>query len=236
MSKTLYVFVDESGNFDFSPKGTKYFVMSAVYTTSPEISARAMLALKYKLLGKGIDVASFHATNDSQNVRNLVFSTIRNLQNFGALILFSRKNELPTNLKDPASVFKLFSKNLIFLICEEIEEHEFTSIVFVFDQALPRKILNQILKSLKPELKTSLIKYSIYFHSMSSDPNGQIADYICWANYVFFERNEKRPLENLGVFHDNDRINILKFLWKMTTPPSLSAEPRGSYQRGGTFA
>jgi len=35
---TLYIFLDESGNFDFSPKGTKYFVLSAVSTLDPVAS------------------------------------------------------------------------------------------------------------------------------------------------------------------------------------------------------
>ena len=27
---TLYMFIDEGGNFDFSPKGTKYFTLSCL--------------------------------------------------------------------------------------------------------------------------------------------------------------------------------------------------------------
>lgn len=35
IEKTLYLFIDESGNFDFSPKGTKYFVLTALATFDP---------------------------------------------------------------------------------------------------------------------------------------------------------------------------------------------------------
>lgn len=34
-NKTLFIFVDESGNFDFSPKGTKFFVLSCLSTFKP---------------------------------------------------------------------------------------------------------------------------------------------------------------------------------------------------------
>lgn len=37
--KTLFVFVDESGNLDFSPSGTNHYVLAAVATTNPLISA-----------------------------------------------------------------------------------------------------------------------------------------------------------------------------------------------------
>ena len=33
--KTLYVFIDESGNFDFSPSGTKYFILTTLTTIVP---------------------------------------------------------------------------------------------------------------------------------------------------------------------------------------------------------
>ncbi|MBU1323192.1 DUF3800 domain-containing protein [Patescibacteria group bacterium] len=33
-NKCLFIFIDESGNFDFSPTGTKYFVLTAAFIGS----------------------------------------------------------------------------------------------------------------------------------------------------------------------------------------------------------
>lgn len=49
-SNTLYVFIDESGNMDFSEKGTKHFVLAAVTTTNPLASSSILQSLKYKYL------------------------------------------------------------------------------------------------------------------------------------------------------------------------------------------
>jgi hypothetical protein len=43
MPFSLFIFIDESGNFDFSDKGTDHFVMACVATLSPLDSARARM-------------------------------------------------------------------------------------------------------------------------------------------------------------------------------------------------
>jgi hypothetical protein len=43
----LYVFLDEAGNFDFSPGGTKYFILSAVSKERPFQAYQEMTELKY---------------------------------------------------------------------------------------------------------------------------------------------------------------------------------------------
>jgi hypothetical protein len=50
MPFSLFIFIDESGNFDFSDKGTDHFVMACVATLSPLDSARALDELIYQLL------------------------------------------------------------------------------------------------------------------------------------------------------------------------------------------
>ena len=80
--KILYLFVDESGNFDFSPGGTKYFVLTVLSTTAPFDIGAPLLKLRYDLLpnyacGSSMEEEGyFHASEDSQEVRNKVFSVI----------------------------------------------------------------------------------------------------------------------------------------------------------------
>ena len=50
---TLFVFIDESGNFDFSEKGTTHFVKAGVAALAPLNSAAEMQALRYQLLAEG---------------------------------------------------------------------------------------------------------------------------------------------------------------------------------------
>ena len=75
----LYLFIDESGNFDFSSSGTKHLVMSVVATVNPTEVAYKLARLKYELLRDGHDIPNFHATADKQLVRNRVFAELERL-------------------------------------------------------------------------------------------------------------------------------------------------------------
>lgn len=79
--KTLYLFIDESGNFDFSPKGTKYFILSCLSTFQPIKEREKLLNLRYQLLDAGFNQEFFHATEDKQVVRNEVFSILNSFSN-----------------------------------------------------------------------------------------------------------------------------------------------------------
>jgi hypothetical protein len=78
----LYIFVDESGNFDFSQRGTNYFVLTLVSTSDPWKLAQCLMRLRYELLpnyGCGEKVEErgyFHASEDQQFIRDKVFAAL----------------------------------------------------------------------------------------------------------------------------------------------------------------
>ena len=80
MNKTLYLFIDEAGNFDFSQKGTKYFVLSCMSTFKPIEERDKLFNFRYELLADGINQEFFHATEDKQIVRDKVFEIITTLK------------------------------------------------------------------------------------------------------------------------------------------------------------
>ena len=80
--KTLYIFLDESGSFDFSSSGTKYFILTALSTTIPFEIGAPLLKHRYELLpnyacGPSMEERGyFHASEDTQLVRNGVFAIL----------------------------------------------------------------------------------------------------------------------------------------------------------------
>ena len=67
---SLFIFLDESGNFDFSPKGTRHFVLTALSTTDPEEMAPALYRLKHELVLAGQDIEYFHAVDVKMAIAN----------------------------------------------------------------------------------------------------------------------------------------------------------------------
>ena len=72
----LYIFLDEGGNFDFSPKGTNHFTFTSVAKERPFELHRQLSELKYDLLEEGTQIEYFHAAEDRQAVRDRVLEII----------------------------------------------------------------------------------------------------------------------------------------------------------------
>lgn len=96
--KLLYIFIDEAGNFDFTPTGTKYFVLTAVSTMTPLKNRECFLRLRYNLLENGINIEYFHASEEKQDVRNLVFEAIKEMEDIQIDAVLAQKNKTNPSL------------------------------------------------------------------------------------------------------------------------------------------
>lgn len=191
--RALYVFIDESGNFDFSKKGTKNFVLAGVATLEPLASAIPLQNLKYLLLSEGVDISQFHATEDKYVVRERVFGVVTALKNMTTHTVYGLKSELPESVQSSAAMHIRFSRSLISTILKSYKDHQYDCVVLVLDQAFTKRVQGEFRSGIKPELKESDKPFHIYFHSMKTDFNGQIADYLAWAKFKQLERGENRP-------------------------------------------
>ena len=117
LPRTLYVFVDESGNFDFGETGTKHFVM--------------------------------------------------------------------------------FGRAQLRVVLAAFEHRSIERIVVVFDRALTGRKRGAFEQAIKPILKSTGVPFAVWFQPMSTDLNGQAADYVSWSRYVAAERSEWRPWKAL---------------------------------------
>lgn len=195
---SLHVYLDESGNLDFSERGTNYFLLSAVITTNPLVSSSVLQSLKYKLLESVNNVEFFHASPDKQATRNEVFLAINALNNISISYLHADKRTVSKNLHKAEAFYALIGKTLVTYIFRGLAKSGFDQIIVIFDKTLTHKQERGFLGITKPALKATGISYKIYFHRTIADFNAQIADYTAWAKYVSLERNELRPLSSLS--------------------------------------
>ncbi len=220
--KTLYIFIDESGNFDFTSTGTKYFALTAISTFSPLNSREDLLhrvyELKYEGWKDGQEDYYFHATEDKQVTRDWVFSAVKKLDDIEIDAIIAQKNKTNPSLYthfEPVNNSKAFlpvktvrseerfydkvSQMLLQYIFNRHQKNDgIEKIVVVLGSLFTDKKRGYVIKSLKKYLKTKFQKpFYIYFHTTSSDINCQVADYCGWAVYVKFERGEVRPWEEI---------------------------------------
>lgn len=189
---TLYIFLDESGNFDFSPSGTKYFILTALSTTIPYDIGAPLLKHRYDLLpnyscGPSMEERGyFHASEDTQLVRNGVFAIlVKNGFQMRIDSVIAQKNKAnPSFHTQPVELFKRMGESLLKYSLNRANWQGYNHVVLVFSSIFDKKkrgILKQAFKSLiKSYAKTS---FSLFFHDSKFDLCNQAVDYFGWSIY-----------------------------------------------------
>lgn len=199
--KTLYIFIDESGNFDFSPSGTKYFILTALSTTKPFDIASPLLNLRYQLLpnysgGESLEQRGyFHASEDAQAVRDSIFSIITKSDDESRIdSVIAQKNKAnPSFHGQHVQLYMKMGQALLKYTFNRATWHGYDHVVLVFSSLFDKKkrgILKQTFKSLiKQYAKTT---YALYFHDSKFDFCNQAVDYFGWAIYRKWESGDDR--------------------------------------------
>lgn len=212
INKTLFIFIDESGNFDFSSGGTKYFILTAISTIRPLNEREKLLKYRYQLLSEKTDQEYFHATEDKQIVRDGIYGLISGYDDFYVDSVVAQKNKANPSLYSEmcpkkgkfmtrivgAEFYRIVCQTLLQYIFKRFNSTSIEKIVVVLDNLFTDNKRQTILKSLKTYLKQHCQKpFYIYFHQSKADLNCQIADYCGWAIYVKNERKELRPINQI---------------------------------------
>ena len=204
-SSPLYVFLDESGNFDFSPNGTKHFVISALTVQRPFPWEDDLLSLRYDLLGSkefALDPEIFHATEDLQPVRNKVFEVIeKHLSAFRVDSIIVEKAKTHPSLWEPERFYPKVLGFLLQYVFRGTQCNEAREIVVITDSVPVKKKRQAIEKGVKKYLAEMISvdqKYSIYHIESKSCPSLQVIDYINWAIFKKWRDDDIRSYEKIS--------------------------------------
>ena len=195
----LYIFLDEGGNFDFSPKGTQYFTIISLTATRPFAWDVALMSLKYDELEYGSDAEYFHASEDKQIVRNRVFTAIA--EHMDAVRLDSiivPKRKIVPELRPPE---KFYPRMLSYLLRYVIQHEplDASTEVLVMTDVVPMKARQKAISKGVEEALTALlpggIRYRVLRHDSKSCVSLQVADYCNWAIYRKWDRGDERSYD-----------------------------------------
>lgn len=192
----LYVFLDEGGNFDFSPHGTRYFVMSSLAKERPFFAGKELSDLKYDLVEGGANLEYFHAAEDRQAVRDAVFGVIaKHLAGVRVDSLIVEKRKTGPALQ---AVEKFYPRMLGYLLKHVLAQHDLHAFaeVLLFTDTIP---VNRQRQAVEKAVKTTLTavlpagtRFRTFHHASKSCIDLQIADYCNWAIYRKWDRGDER--------------------------------------------
>jgi hypothetical protein len=207
---TLFIFLDESGNLDFSRTGSRFWSLSALCTFEPVPGRESLIDLHYQMADSGNGQECFHATEDSQAIRDAVFQRIMQLpDNFEVHSVIAEKNKanpslytknktkkgIPVAIREASSFYDRVCRTLLQYIFNRPGYGHAEKIIVVLSSLFTNDKHHAIMGTLKSYLKgRSTTPFEIYFHSTKADINCQIADYCGWAVTILWERGERRSL------------------------------------------
>ncbi len=202
MEKYLYIFLDEGGNLDFSPNGTKLFLVTSLAKERPFEAYKELFELKYDLIEQGIHIESFHATEDKQAVRDKVFSIIENnIEGIRVDSVIVDKCKTGPALQEPV---KFYSKMVGYVLRYVLSQFTLANYkeVLVFTDSMPvEKLKNAMQKAIKETLAEMLPKtarYRLFHHASKACIDLQIVDYCNWAIYRKHDRNDERSFSKIA--------------------------------------
>jgi hypothetical protein len=192
--EVLYIFLDEGGNFDFSPKGSQYFTFTSVVRKRPFLLNTVLDNYKYDLIEFGINQEYFHCAEDNKRIRAKVFERIEQHQDtliIDNLIIDKRKTGLA--LREPKRFYPEMLGYLLRYVLEKEQKKNLDEVIIITD-SIPVKSKKQAMeKAVKQTLSRMLpaqVKYRVIHQSSKAHFGLQIADYCNWAILRKYERGD----------------------------------------------
>ncbi len=194
MAECAYLFLDEGGNFDFSPSGTRHFVLTSVATRRPFPSHGPLDDYKHDCLEYGLDTEYFHCADDNPRVRRRVFELIAaNLDSLRIDCLVVEKSKTGPALREDKRFYpEMLGHLLKFVIPRELK-NSVDEVIVITDTIPIQKKRQAVEKAIKGALAAMLpagMRYRILHHASRSHYGLQVADYCNWAVFRKWQKGE----------------------------------------------
>lgn len=194
---TLYVFLDEGGNFDFSRNGTKFFSITSASMRRPFRLHTSLDTYKYDLIEHRIqpriELQHFHCADDNAHVRRRVFEMLAEglTENSIDTVLVEKSKTGPA-LQAPEKFYPRMLGYLLRYVVKNTREG-IGEIVVITDSipvARKRRAIEKGLKTVLKEMLPSDTPYRVMHHASKAHYGLQIADYLNWAIYRKWEHGD----------------------------------------------
>ncbi len=212
---TLYIFVDEAGDMDFSSKGSKYYMFNFLVKNRPFNLHEKIANYRYELLERNLynqdstrlDLESFHAHKDNKYIKQKFFEIIssfdeRNVKAYSYIL--EKPKVIPSKRKVKEH---FYINNLSYSIQRLLDILNIdTNFIIITDRLPIAKNRSKQIGALKKGIKGYIrqrgldIRYDIFHHCSASSANLQIVDYISWAIFRKYEHGDDSYYDKIKTY------------------------------------
>ncbi len=193
-----YIYADESGDFKFSNhhRVSRYFILTTVLIDDHNIEL-AMLDLRRELVWNGTKLPrEFHATEDSQLVRDKVFEVLNRYDfRIDATVLNKRK-AYPGIRNSEEQFYRYACFYHMKYVAPRVASTDDELLVIAASIGTRRK-LDDFRAAVEGVLKLTSPTQAVQIDAWPAavDPCLQVADYCCWAIQRKWERGDCRSYD-----------------------------------------
>jgi hypothetical protein len=215
ITDTTYIFVDESGDMNFTATGSKHYMFNFLVKKRPFKLHEYISNYRYELLEKSLDpllnrrlnIEYFHAHNDNKHIRKELFNIISTFDTQAVKIYSYILEKEKVQPEKRAKNEDFYIDNLIYSISKLLEKIEISSNFVIITDNLPvAKNRKKQEKALKVGVTKYLkehslnLRYDIFHHCSASSANLQIIDYIGWAIYRKYEHKNDMDYKTIKKY------------------------------------
>lgn len=212
-----FIFTDESGNIDFSPKSSKHAIVTGIIVNNSYAKLLGdYWSLRHDLYINPVEYGSdqriytnkrFHAAEDPQKVRDKVFELITlHSENICDRSLIVEKANVYNYLQRDewliGRMYYYWFKSL-FNSTNWIENKN--SLQIIIDHTKTKRLRSATISGIKRSHSNygNKLPYRLHHTPSGCHPFIQLADYICWALLRKYERNDLRSYNLIsGLIED----------------------------------
>jgi len=217
----LFVFIDEGGDFNFSPSGTKVYTITAAISHCPWEMLTEVSQLKHSFISgdmlpnlgqeylEDCLCHKFHASEDKQGVRDEFFNLIGKMEYIKVNSVVVRKNRTNPVLRDP---LRFYPKVVTSLLDYIFKKYQYSKLCIFVDGTPVNKNRSLFLKAIKSEIKNKQPnkEFAVFFPTSSSNVYLQVSDYVNWAIFRKWEEGDVRSYDLIKKHLANTELDMFR--------------------------
>ena len=185
LMNSLFLYIDESGDFTFSRFGSQYFILTCLSTTKPFDLKEPLDIYRSKLLSLGIDIEEFHANENPKKIRDDVFDILsKTTHEYIIHAIIVNKRQLKPTFQYIEKLYPYMMNNLLNYAIPQYDILDFDTLCIITDKITFKRKKKIIVKSIKQNLgnvTANQIPFHLYHHDSKSNYYLQAVDYYGWA-------------------------------------------------------
>lgn len=186
--QTSCIFIDEAGNLDFSPAGSRLFLFVCLVGELGSQGIGSLHYLRKNLLLRGLDIEFFHASENKPAIRAEVFTVLNKEPPTGRLVAFViTKALVPTDERESG----LFYAKYLALAIKQASREPAEEYLIITDTIPIQRKRKAVEKAVRLTLTETGQQSKIYHHSSRSHFDLQCTDYFGWAIWRHLTRGDE---------------------------------------------